>query len=140
MQARILIVEDHEDFRQQVKHYLETQDLPFEIFEAGDGEAAVSLAQVKHPEVILMDIRLPDISGLDAANRIKNFLPNSEIVVLTMFETEAFRKVFKSDDIVEYLGKSELYEKLVPVLRKILAKKTLSPKTPASRTAKAMEK
>lgn len=139
MSSKILLVEDHEDFRAVVRRYLETQDLPFEIFEAADGATAVFEARARHPDVVLMDIRLPDISGLDAANHIKSFLPESDIVILTMFETEAFRKVFHSDVIAEYLGKSELYDNLVPVLKKILAKKPASSKTPSNRLAQFVE-
>ena len=67
-----------------------------------------------------MDIRLPNINGIDAATRIRRHLPDCRIVVLTMFETEAFRKVFKSGDITAYIGKSELYDKLLPVVKGIL--------------------
>jgi len=140
MSSKILIVEDHEDFRHVLRRYLESQEIKFEIFEAADGEGAVAMAQAKHPELVLMDIRLPDISGIDAASRIKNFLPQSDIVVLTMFETEAFRSVFSSTDISEYLGKSELYEKLIPVISKILAKKISNPATPSNRVMKFVRK
>jgi len=70
--------------------------------------------------IILMDIRLPNINGIDAATRIRRHLPDCRIVVLTMFETEAFRKVFKSGDTTAYIGKSELYDKLMPVIKGIL--------------------
>ena len=72
-----------------------------------------------------MDIRLPGINGIDAAGKIKKHVPESDIIVLTMFETEAFKKVFRSDDVTAYMGKSELYEKLVPVIKKVLGKKKI---------------
>ena len=52
---------------------------------------------------------------------IKKYLPQCKIIVLTMFETEAFKSVFKSSDIVAYIGKSELYEKLMPCIKLVLS-------------------
>lgn len=122
MSTKILIIEDHDDFRSMVKSYLEKQDIPIEVFEAETGEAGVVKALRAKPEIILMDIRLPNMNGIDAAGRIKKYLPDCKIIVLTMFETEGFRSVFKSQDIVAYIGKSELYEKLVPLLKEILVR------------------
>ena len=122
MPTKILIIEDHDDFRAMVKSYLEKQDLPMEVFEAPTGESGVVKALREKPEIILMDIRLPNMSGIDAAGRIKKYLPGCKIIILTMFETEAFRSIFKSQDIEAYIGKSELYEKLVPLLKEILVR------------------
>lgn len=122
MPTKILIIEDHDDFRAMVKSYLEKQDLSMEVFEAPTGESGVVKALREKPEIILMDIRLPNMSGIDAAGRIKKYLPECKIIILTMFETEAFRSIFKSQDIEAYIGKSELYEKLVPLLKEILVR------------------
>jgi len=120
MTAKILIIDDHDDFRQMVKNHLAAQHLDMEIFEASSGELGIEKALREKVNIILMDIRLPNINGIDAATRIRRHLPECRIVVLTMFETEAFRKVFKSGDITAYIGKSELYDKLVPVIKGIL--------------------
>ncbi|OGX31041.1 MAG: hypothetical protein A2787_01200 [Omnitrophica WOR_2 bacterium RIFCSPHIGHO2_01_FULL_48_9] len=118
---KILIVEDHEDFREIVKSYLQSQDLNIELFEAASGELGIVKALREKPHIVLMDIRLPNINGIDAANRIRQYLPDCKIIILTMFETAAFRSTFKSDGIAAYIGKSELYDKLGPLLKKILA-------------------
>ena len=120
MATKILITDDHDEFRMTVRSYLEKMDDNFEIMEASSGEAGVLKALRERPDIVLMDIRLPDISGIDAASQIKNDFPSCKIIVLTMFETEAFREVFKSNDIEAYLGKSELYEKLIPTITKVL--------------------
>ena len=119
MPGKILIIEDHDDFRSVIRKHLESQPLDLEIFEASSGELGISKALREKPQIILMDIRLPGISGMEAAGKIKKFLPAVEIIVLTMFETDAFQKVFKTDDVTVYIGKSELYERLVPEIKKI---------------------
>lgn len=126
MSVKILIVEDHDDFRKTVRAHLERQDFRWEVTEAASGELGVSLALREQPHIILMDIRLPGMNGIDAANKIKVHIPESDIVLLTMFETEAFKKVFQSENVTAYVGKSELYEKLVPIIKEILASKKIS--------------
>ena len=120
MVSKVLIIEDHDDFRTVVKEYLRKQKWDLEIFEASDGDSGVIKAMIEKPHIVLTDIRMESLNGLEAASQIKHYVPNCIIIALTMFETEAFRKLFKSDDISEYIGKSELYEKLVPVLAKYL--------------------
>jgi NarL family two-component system response regulator LiaR len=122
MTAKILIVEDHDDFREIVKTYLQNRRLDVEILEAVTGEAGVEKALREKPDIVLMDIRLPNMNGIDAASQIKKHLPGCEIIVLTMFETETFKKVFKTEDVSAYIGKSEIYEKLVPAIKKILSR------------------
>ena len=123
MSRRILIVEDHEEFRSTVKEYLASQKLDLEIYDAGSAEEAIRESERLKPDIILMDIRLPEMSGIEAAGQIRKFLPSTEIIVLTVFETEAFRETFKSKDISEYIGKSELYAKLIPRIKSILKAK-----------------
>ena len=123
MAKKILIVEDHKDFRETVKNFLEGQNLDLQISEADSGEMGIGIAVKEKPDIILMDIRLPDMNGLEAASEIKKRIPECLIILLTMFETEAFRSVFKSNDIAAYIGKSELYDKLIPQIREILKQK-----------------
>lgn len=117
MSLKILIVDDHDDFRTMVRRHIEAQHLDAVIFEASSGEIGITKALREKVNLILMDIRLPQMNGLDAAHEIKEHLPDCKIIALTMFETEAFRKAFKSDAIQDYVGKSELYDKLIPILK-----------------------
>lgn len=123
MGTKILIVDDHDDFRKAVRKHLENQNLDAEVFEADCGEVGVAMAARRVPDVILMDIRLPGIDGLDAALKIKTQFPQSKIIFLTMFETQAFREAFATQVASDYIGKSDLYDKLVPAIKRVLGKK-----------------
>ena len=120
MPSKILIVDDHDDFRLILRKFLENQNLGVTIWEVPSAEMAVEFAKREEPEIVLMDIRLPNMNGIDAAGQIKQFLPQCTIIILTVFETESFRTIFKSKDISAYIGKSELFEKLIPTLRKFI--------------------
>jgi DNA-binding NarL/FixJ family response regulator len=79
------VVDDHPVVRQGLRTFLETRP-DFEVAgEAGDGEAAVALAAQVHPDVILMDLVMPGVDGLEAINRIRAADPGARILVLTSF-------------------------------------------------------
>lgn len=82
---RVLIADDHPLFRQGVQTMLETADDMLWIGEATTGEEAVRLAEELQPDVILMDIRMPGLSGMEAAQRIQGSRPHIRILMLTMF-------------------------------------------------------
>jgi len=82
---RVLLVEDNEDDRRLVRELLETDGIRV-IGEAPDGAAGVTLALELEPDVILMDLRLPGISGLEATRQIKAALPLTQVITLTASE------------------------------------------------------
>jgi len=86
--TRVLIVDDHAVVRQGLRTFLELQpDLEI-VGEAGDGAAAVAAAAAKHPDVVLMDLVMPVMDGVEATRRIKAELPDVRVIVLTSFAGE----------------------------------------------------
>lgn len=92
---RVMIVDDHPLFRQGLRDVLETDPHLEVVGEAASGELAVDLAEEIEPDVILMDINLPDINGLQVTRRIKSRLPGIGIIVLTGYDDveQAFHAV-----------------------------------------------
>jgi DNA-binding NarL/FixJ family response regulator len=85
---RLLLVDDQSLFREALRTLLSLQD-DFEIVaEAENGERAVALAKVHKPDVILMDLRMPVMGGVEATRRILAATPAARIVVLTTFEED----------------------------------------------------
>lgn len=88
MTIRILIVDDQALFREGLRTLLSVQP-DFEIVgEAGNGEEALRLAMQKHPEVVLMDLRMPLLDGVRATERLHDILPNCRVIVLTTFDDD----------------------------------------------------
>nr|WP_263323670.1 response regulator transcription factor [Neobacillus sp. Marseille-Q6967] len=86
---RILIVEDHPMFRDGLLRMLETAE-DFEVVgEAATGEEAIQLADQLKPDIILMDINLPKISGIEATKQIVHKHPETGILVLTMYDDDS---------------------------------------------------
>ncbi len=85
-QIKLLIVDDHPVFRQGLIDVLETDPHMHVIGEAADGEVAIELAHDLQPEVILMDINLPTINGLQVTRKIKNKLPEMKVIMITGYD------------------------------------------------------
>lgn len=116
----ILIVEDHQDFRQAVRHFLELNNVRANMMEASSGEEGVLLANKGKPKVVIMDFCLSGINGMEAAQQIKQQDPKCSIIMLTMFEPEEIFQAQRNRIIKAFIGKCDLYEKLVPAVNKAL--------------------
>jgi len=86
---RVMIVDDHALFRRGLHMVLEAEDSIEVVAEAGDGNEALEKAEDAMPDVVLMDVRMPNRSGIDATIALKDLLPNVKILMLTISDEEA---------------------------------------------------
>jgi DNA-binding NarL/FixJ family response regulator len=118
---RILVVDDFEPYRELVVSLLD-QDPGLEVVgEASDGLDAVAKAQQLRPDLILMDIGLPKLDGLEAARRIVRIMPESKIVFLTQeMSPEFVQAAFKlgaSGYVIKQQAKKDLSLAVIAVLQ-----------------------
>src|SRR6478609_12107060 len=84
--SRVLVVDDHPLFRQGVRYTLESSG-EFEIIgEAADGQQAIKLAEQLGPDVMLVDINLPGLNGLEVARVVRRRQPQTALIILTVYE------------------------------------------------------
>ena len=88
MATKVMIVDDHPVFRSGLRSLLGTQPDFNIVGEAHNGEEAVNLARDLKPDLVLMDIRMPRLNGLDAARLIKKESPQTRVVILTVSDDE----------------------------------------------------
>ncbi|MDE1920017.1 MAG: response regulator transcription factor [Candidatus Omnitrophica bacterium] len=120
MKKKLLIVEDHDEFRAMLKGYISRHGLDLEIYDASTGETGLAKAASVKPDIVLMDINLPQANGLTIAKAIKESLPHCRIIFLTMFNVEVFKKAAEKIKAAGFISKDDVYERLVPVIKKCL--------------------
>jgi len=114
----VLLVDDHAMVRQGVRAFLETQSGISVVGEAGSGDEAVKLAAQHIPDVILMDLIMPDMDGVETTRRVRQVSPRSQIVVLTSYhEDEHIFPALKAGAL-SYILKDVSAEELASAVRK----------------------
>ena len=113
---RVLLVDDHPITRNALAALLAQHDFAV-VGEASDGEEAVELARRLSPQLVLLDLSMPGVSGLEALPRIRDAAPACEVVVLTASGTEENLLAAIRGGAAGYLLKSEPPERIVEFLR-----------------------
>ena len=119
MSIRVLVVDDDADFRSMINLTLEGANDMTVVGEAGDGETGVALALTKKPDVVLMDLMMPRLDGLEATRQIKRGDPEVKVLVVTSAVDSAIRQETYKSGADAFLGKRDITTALVPTIRNI---------------------
>jgi DNA-binding NarL/FixJ family response regulator len=135
---RIMIVEDHSIVRQGLVALLRTVPDFVIVAEAGDGRKAIEMYRQHQPDVTLMDLRLPQLNGVEAIGRIRLDFPHARIIVLTTFDGDEDIYRALQAGARGYLLKGMTSEELVEAIRSVYAGKSRIPAPVAERLAERM--
>ena len=116
----ILIVDDHEVVRKGIRAYLETLPEFQVVGEAVSGEAAVAMVGEFIPDIVLLDLIMPGMDGVEATRRIKQISPRTQVVVLTSYHEDIHIFPALKAGAIAYILKDMKMEKLVDVLHRAL--------------------
>lgn len=121
MPIRVMTVDDHPVFREGIGAMLATQPDMQLVAEAATGREAIELFRLHRPDITLMDLRLPDISGLEAISLIREEFPNARMIVLTTYkgDVQALRAI--NAGASGYLLKSMLRMYMLDTIRDVHA-------------------
>jgi NarL family two-component system response regulator LiaR len=135
----VLLVDDHSMVREGVRAFLVTQPDITVVGEAGSGEEAIKLAAQHVPDVILMDLIMPEMDGVEATRRVKQVSPRSQVVVLTSYhEDEHIFPALKAGAL-SYILKDVSAQELASAVRKAaLGEAILHPRV-AARVIKELQ-
>ena len=111
--VRILLADDHEMVRRGLRDQLNNQPGWEVCGEAADGREAVKLALNLKPDVVVMDLSMPELNGLEATRQIRRDLPKTEVLIFTMHETEPLIREVLSAGARGYVLKSDAGRQVV---------------------------
>jgi DNA-binding NarL/FixJ family response regulator len=120
---RILVVDDFKDWLRQVPLLLQSRPECQVIAEASDGLEAVRKAQVLKPDLILLDIGLPKLNGIEAARRIRQRSPSSKIIFLSQNSNLDFVRAALGTGALGYVLKTDAGRELLPAVDAVLGGK-----------------
>jgi len=115
----VMIVDDHPVFRQGLKNVLAAQEDLCIIDEAADGESAIEKAEERNPDVVIMDINLPELNGLQATRELKDRCPEINVIMLTAYDDEEQIYHAIRSGASAYHAKDVRPERLVGVIRQV---------------------
>ena len=113
---RIMLVDDHAMVRKGLRALIESMPGWLVCAEASDGHEAVSIAQEAAPDIIVIDLSMPKLSGIDATIQLRQLLPEVEILVLTMHESDHLVEQAMKAGAIGYLRKGDSEERLMEAL------------------------
>ena len=121
MGVRILIVDDHEIFRRGLRSLLESR-ADWEVCgEATDGRDAMDKAKQLQPDVIVLDITMPRLNGLDAVALIRKEVPTAKVVILSQHQPALMKQVALTAGAGAYVTKSEVSRELMAAIDSLLS-------------------
>jgi DNA-binding NarL/FixJ family response regulator len=116
---RVLVVDDNESVRRTIHQLLQSQTDIEIACEAVNGADAVAKAREHLPDVVLLDVTMPTMNGLEATHIIKQEFPSMPIVILSQHDSRGFQWAALAAGVSGYVVKSNAARDLIPELRKI---------------------
>ncbi len=121
LKARVLIADDHPMVRQVFRHSVEGEVDPAVVGEASDGDEAVRLTDELLPELVLMDIRMPRVGGVEATRQIKSRHSGVAVLGVTAYDEDAYVFGIMQAGASGYILKTASRESLIQAIRSVLA-------------------
>jgi two-component system, NarL family, response regulator NreC len=120
MSTRILIVDDHGLIRAGLRALLDSEEDIEVVGDAGDGNTAVQLANELKPDIVLMDISMPEMNGIEATGKIKEILPQTQVLAMTVHEDESMLREMVRAGASGYIIKRAMKAELLRAIQLVL--------------------
>jgi len=115
----ILLVDDSAVFLRTAKLFLQNLDDVEVVGTAGGGESGIEQTLRLRPDIVLVDLNMPDLHGLNVIPRLREALPETRIVALTMLDEDGFRRVSTAAGAHEFISKTRMHADLPPVIYRL---------------------
>lgn len=121
MTIKVLIVDDHELVRMGISRMLSDDDNIQVVGEAGCGESAVALTRKLSPDVVLLDVNMPSIGGVEATRRIKQISEDIKVIVVSSLISEPYPSMLLKAGVNGYISKGTPIGEMITAIKKVMA-------------------
>lgn len=119
----VVIVDDDPDYLWVVRFILESgPDKTAIVGEAASGEEALALVLHKHPDIVIVDLMMPRLNGLDLTRRIKQERPQTKILMMSAYTEDTYRRLASVSGADGFVNKSLIQTALVPAIREVMVR------------------
>lgn len=120
MAAKILIVEKHDAVRRALRDWLKVEFPTSRLCEAISGEDAINIVSLDTPDLIVMDMNLPIMNGIDTARTMRSIWQSLKIVILATHSDNIYLEAAQNAGVSAYVPKHEIFAKLIPAMTGLL--------------------
>ena len=123
--VKTLIVDDNASFRWQVRELLACEPDIEVVGEAADGREAIRKARESGPDLVLMDLGMSGMNGIDATRHLRREMPQVRVIILTLYDIKEYRDAAAVNGASGYVVKRSLVKDLLPAIRKVCRRQGL---------------
>jgi len=123
MKIKVLLADDHKIIRDGLKSLIAREEDIEIVGEAENGRSAVRLAKKLHPEIVVMDVSMPDMNGIEATKKITEKVPGARVIGLSMYSEKRFISQMFDAGATGYLPKDCAFEELADAIRSVHSNK-----------------
>ena len=117
--TKVLIVDDNQAFREITESFLGLLPRLVVVGSTGDGWQALTQAQLTRPDLILVDLQMPALPGLELIPGLRKLLPHTTIIALTLMKAEFYRQAALEAGADEFVEKAQMDGELLPVIQRL---------------------
>jgi DNA-binding NarL/FixJ family response regulator len=118
--VRVLLVDDSSVLLSRITDFLAQYEEVVVVGTATSGEEALAQAKVQRPQMILLDLRMPGMSGLEAIPHLRAILPEAAIIILTLYDIDVYRQAALAAGADAFIPKRALHTDLLPAIRRVV--------------------
>jgi DNA-binding NarL/FixJ family response regulator len=123
MPVTIVVVDDEPQYREMVRFLIATLSNTIVVGEASDGEEALSVALRERPDIVITDLVMPRLNGIDLTKRIRQELPQTRVILMSSFTEDAYRMMASDSGADVFVSKQVIFDNLLPAISDVLRRR-----------------
>ncbi len=125
----IVVVDDSADYREIVRYLLASVSDVRIVGEAADGEEALVIVHRERPDIVITDLMMPRLNGIELTRHIRQELPGTRVILMSSYTEEAYRLMASDGGADVFVSKRVIYDALLPAIRNLMARRVVQTPT-----------